>query len=46
MAGANLKLDIKKCDFAVKRARYLRFISTMGEGISVDPEKKIAIENG
>lgn len=44
LADENLKLDIKKCDFAVKKVKYLGFIVTAGEGISVDPEKTEAIK--
>lgn len=39
LAGAGLKLDLKKCDFAAKEVKYLGFIVTAGKDISVDPEK-------
>jgi hypothetical protein len=39
LGSAGLKLDIKKCEFAVKQVKYLGFIITAGEGIKVDPEK-------
>lgn len=44
LADAMLKLDIKKCDFAVKKVKYLGFIVTAERGISVDPEKTEAIK--
>ena len=44
LSNARLKLDLKKCNFAVTEVKYLGFIVKAGEGISVDPEKKIAIE--
>ena len=44
LTNANLKLDLRKCEFAVKEVKYLGFIVTAGKGLSVDPEKKIAIE--
>ncbi|KAI0991679.1 hypothetical protein K3495_g16508, partial [Podosphaera aphanis] len=42
---AGLKLDLKKCSFVVDEVKYLGFIVTAGKGISVDPDKKKAIEN-
>lgn len=45
LQNAKLKLDLKQCEIAVKQVKYLGFVVTMGEGISVDPEKKTAIEN-
>ncbi|KAI0992744.1 hypothetical protein K3495_g15441, partial [Podosphaera aphanis] len=44
LSEAGLKLDLKKCDFAVNSVKYLGFIITVGKGISVDPEKQVAIE--
>ena len=44
LANAELKLDLKKCYFATKQVKYLGFVVTAGEGISVDPEKVEAIE--
>ncbi|KAI1006821.1 hypothetical protein K3495_g1398 [Podosphaera aphanis] len=44
LANAELKLDFKKCDFAVKEVKYLGFIFTAGRGISVDPKKIEAIK--
>lgn len=44
LANAGLKLDLKKSEFAVKELKYLGFVVTAGKGISVDPEKKTAIE--
>jgi len=43
LSAAGLKLDIKKCEFAIKQVKYLGFIITAGEGIKVDPEKVEAI---
>lgn len=44
LSEAGLKLDLKKCDFAANSVKYLGFIITVGKGISVDPEKQVAIE--
>ncbi|KAI0995604.1 Transposon Tf2-6 polyprotein [Podosphaera aphanis] len=44
LSDAGLKLDLKKCDFAVNSVKYLGFIITVGKGISVDPDKQVAIE--
>ena len=44
LSKAGLKLDLKKSEFAVKKVKYLGFIVTVGQGISVDPEKKLAID--
>ncbi|KAI0991510.1 hypothetical protein K3495_g16677, partial [Podosphaera aphanis] len=44
LANAELKLDLKKCDFAVKEVKSLGFIVTAGKGISVDPKKIEAIK--
>lgn len=44
LTNAGLKLDLKKCEFVVKQVKYLGFVITAEKGISVDPEKKIAIE--
>lgn len=41
---AGLKLDLKKCEFAVKSVKYLGFIIEVGEGVKVDPEKVSAIK--
>ncbi|KAI0994041.1 hypothetical protein K3495_g14141 [Podosphaera aphanis] len=43
--NAGLKLDPKKCEFAVKSTRYLGFVISLGEGIKVDPEKFEAIKS-
>lgn len=37
---AQLKLDLSKCEFAVKEVRYMGFIVIAKKGISVDLEKK------
>lgn len=44
LRNAGLQVDIKKCEFGVKRTKYLGFIVTT-EGIEVDPEKVEAIRN-
>jgi transposase InsO family protein/predicted aspartyl protease len=41
---AGLQLDIDKCEFEVKRTKYLGFIIVAGEGIQMDPEKVKAIQ--
>ncbi|KAF6783741.1 reverse transcriptase domain protein [Colletotrichum sojae] len=43
LADAGLNLDPKKCEFSMKRVKYVGFIVTAGEGISCDPEKLRAI---
>lgn len=43
LAEAGLKLDPKKCEFAKKEIKYLRFIICVTEGIKPDPEKVRAI---
>lgn len=45
LENAGLKLDPKKCEFAVKSTKYLGFIISLGEGIKVDPEKVKAIKS-
>jgi hypothetical protein len=40
---AGLQLDIAKCEFDVKRVRYLGFIIEAGVGIRMEPEKVKAI---
>jgi hypothetical protein len=40
---AGLQLDIAKCEFDVKRVRYLGFVIEAGVGISMEPEKVKAI---
>lgn len=42
---AGLKLDPKKCEFAVKKTKYLGFIISLGDGIKVDSEKVEAIKS-
>lgn len=43
LRAAGLKLDIDKCEFAVKETKYLGFIIEAGVGIKVDPRKVEAI---
>ncbi|KAI0996107.1 hypothetical protein K3495_g12074 [Podosphaera aphanis] len=45
LSKAGLTLDPRKCEFAVKRTKYLGFIISLGEGIKVDPEKVQAIKS-
>ncbi|KAI0996561.1 hypothetical protein K3495_g11620 [Podosphaera aphanis] len=40
---AGLKLDPQKCEFAKKEIKYLGFIISVEEGVTVDPEKIRAI---
>lgn len=44
LSDAGLRLDLKKCDFAAKQAKYLGFIVSAEKCISVDPEKVEAVE--
>ena len=44
LRNAGLRVNIKKCEFRVKRTKYLRFIISI-EGIKVNPEKVKAIRN-
>ena len=44
LRNAGLQADIKKCEFGVKRIKYLGFIVST-EGIEVDPKKVEAIRN-
>lgn len=44
LTRANLKLDLKKCEYAVRKQKYIDFIITADKGVSVDLEKKISIE--
>ncbi|KAI0996563.1 hypothetical protein K3495_g11619 [Podosphaera aphanis] len=45
LSKAGLTLDPRKCEFAVKKTKYLGFIISLGEGIKVDPEKVQAIKS-
>lgn len=45
LKAAGLRLDLKKCEFAVKEVKYLGFIIAAGEGVKVDPEKVAAIKS-
>lgn len=42
---AGLKLDPKKCEFAVKKLKYLGFVISLGNRIKVYPEKVKAIQS-
>ena len=44
LQDADLQADIKKCEFSVKRTKYLGFIIST-DGIEVDPEKISAVES-
>ena len=44
LQDAGLQADIKKCEFSVKRTKYLGFIIST-DGIEVDPEKISAVES-
>ena len=44
LRNAGLQADIKKCEFRVKRTRYLRFIVSTSS-IEVDPEKVKVIQD-
>ena len=44
LRDAGLQADLKKCEFGVKRTKYLGFIITT-DGIEVDPEKVSAVVN-
>lgn len=45
LEAAGLQLDLKKCEFARKKVKYLGFIIELGKGISVDPDKVAAIKS-
>ena len=40
---AGLQLDLSKCEFEVKKVKYLGYIVEIGKGLSMDPEKVEAI---
>jgi hypothetical protein len=42
---AGLQVDIDKCEFEVKRTKYLGFILEAGQGIRMDPDKVSAIRD-
>lgn len=42
---AGLQIDISKCEFCVKKTKYLGFIIEAEKGISMDPEKVEAVQN-
>ena len=44
LQNAGLQADIKKCEFGVKRTKYLGFIVST-DGIEVDPKKVEVIRN-
>jgi hypothetical protein len=43
LRDARLFLDIDKCEFSVKRTKYLGFILDVKKGIKIDPDKVKAI---
>jgi hypothetical protein len=43
LQDASLFLDINKCEFSVKRTKYLGFILDIDNGVQMDPEKVKAI---
>ena len=43
LEDAGLQVDIDKCEFCVKRTKYLGFIIDAEQGLSMDPEKVKAI---
>ena len=45
LQDAGLQLEISKCEFDVRRTKYLGFILESGKGISMDPEKVQAIKD-
>ena len=40
---AGLQLDLSKCEFEVKKVKYLEYIVEIGKGLLMDPEKVEAI---
>ena len=40
---ADLKLDLDKCEFIIKKVKYLEFIITIKEEIKVNSEKVVVI---
>jgi transposase InsO family protein len=45
LSAAELRLDLAKCEFEVKRVKYLGMIVDVVKGISMDPEKVSAIKD-
>jgi transposase InsO family protein len=45
LLSAGLNLDLKKCEFAVQKTKYLGYIIECGVGISADPEKIAAVRD-
>ena len=43
LGAARLYLDVDKSEFSVKKTKYLGFIIEAGQGVSIDPEKLLAI---
>jgi hypothetical protein len=41
--ATRLYLDVNKSEFSVKKTKYLRFIIKVGQGVSIDLEKVLAI---
>ena len=42
---AGLQLDLSKCEFEVKKVKYLGYIIEIGKGLSMDPDKVEAIRS-
>ena len=45
LLNAGLNLDLKKCEFAVQKTKYLGYIIKYGVGINTDPEKITAVRD-
>lgn len=45
LSAAGLNLDISKCEFGVRKTKYLGYIIEAGVGVSMDPEKLLAIRD-
>lgn len=45
LSKAGLKLDLKKCEYAIKSTKYLGFIICLVEGMKVDPDKVKALKS-
>ena len=43
LEAARLYLDVDKSEFSIKKTKYLGFIIKVGQGVSIDLEKVLAI---